>query len=544
MRRIVRLLFIIMILTVIIPIQAVFAETLEENVNNLIGVKQQYNTMLSPVYLRNNTSEEQVSSQSGELTVTQTDYVLPGRNGLDVELKRIYKSNSSNVYKTSVKYVNGAWVDYADSGEKSTSFIEERYNLGIGMRFSFPTMEVKKNNDETTFLFLHTQAGDVYRLSPMYINNVFTYVPENQTIKDVYIWANTEFSNGQDNGISRYMMSGKDGKKTYFSEDGRILGIVDRYGNTIKFEYATYTYLTKTKILMTKIIDTVGRVITIDYKEDPGFMVIGSNNVSYPQDQSYMASQGPNNTTSGDLKEKFKVIVTLPDSKKITYDKSAALTDFVTKKVIRTRLQRVYDIDNTVKYHFWYEQPDLGFTYANGNTYSVFNRYENLIQIDYFKTNRIKRFTYTTGTRKYGDTGSMQYRKVFEEKTLSKTGYDNAKPNFLDKYLTQVMDKTTYTYSSEPDGYGVSGYDEKKEDYLKNTYRYTTMKSSMRDNKVKYTYNGQHELLNVEMTGNDHKEITTSEYDDYKFPKKTEKLMYNIINGQVVGEPVKKNREL
>ena len=63
----------------IIPCHMIYAETLEEQMNNLIGPKQQYNTMLSPVYLRNNTTEEQISPQSGELTLTQTDYVLPGR---------------------------------------------------------------------------------------------------------------------------------------------------------------------------------------------------------------------------------------------------------------------------------------------------------------------------------------------------------------------------------------------------------------------------------------------------------------------------------
>ena len=37
---------------VIIPVATVFAETSEEIMNNLIGPSEQYNTMLSPVYLK------------------------------------------------------------------------------------------------------------------------------------------------------------------------------------------------------------------------------------------------------------------------------------------------------------------------------------------------------------------------------------------------------------------------------------------------------------------------------------------------------------
>lgn len=142
-----RLLLIISFLIVVLSAQTVYGETLEERLNNLVGPKEQYNTMLSPVYLRNNALEECISAQSGELSLAQTDYVLPGRNGLDLEIKRLYKSGISNVQEMKVKYVNGAWVDYIQAGANTSSFYEDRYNLGIGMRFSFPGIEIRKNDD-------------------------------------------------------------------------------------------------------------------------------------------------------------------------------------------------------------------------------------------------------------------------------------------------------------------------------------------------------------------------------------------------------------
>jgi RHS repeat-associated protein len=536
--------FHILILALLLPAQIVKAETLEEQLNNLTGPKKQYNTALSPVYLRNNASEESISTQSGDLSLNQTDYVLPGKNGLDLEIKRLYKSGISNVQEMKVKYVDGAWVDYVYSDANTTSFYEERYNLGIGMRFSFPAMEFKTNSDGTSYKYLHTEAGDVYRLAdPTPTDGVEAYEPEGQTVKDVAVTLSTNFSNGQTDGKSKYVMTGKDGRKTYFSDDGRVLGIVDRYGNTIKFEYDTLSYTadgtTKTRKLATRITDTVGRVVTIEYKEDASYTVGPIKNTVYSADESYKNSQNPNTLYSGDLDGKFQVIVHLPDGKKITYDKTAVLVSSA-KHVLRTRLQRVYDLDGKPKYHFWYEQPSLGFSYTEkitgkektGKAYSAYNTYENLVQVDYCRNNRIKRYTYNTSTKSLSD-GSMQYRKIFEKKELAKTGYDTTKTDFLDRFVCEVKDRLSYSYTNEPDGYDVTGYQENDDTYLKNGYKYYTTKTDMNSTTAKYTYNGKHELVVAEETGTDHKKVTATENDEMKFPKKVEETLYNITNGQV-----------
>ena len=527
----------------VISIQATFAATLEEEMNNLVGPKQQYNTMLSPAYLRNNTSEESISPQSGNITLAQTDYVLPGVNGLDLEIKRIYSSGTANVRDMKAEYVNGVWVDQVYTDNNISSFYEDRYDLGIGMRFSFPSMEIKQNADGSSYKFLHTEAGDVYTLKgPEKVDNINTYMPDNQTIKDVTIKENKEFSNGQTDGTSFYVMTNKMGKKTYFAEDGRVLGIVDRYGNKITFQYTTKTYTTdrstKTKKLITKITDTMGREVKLEYKEDQNFTVGEIENKTYSIEDSYKATQNPNTTDSGDLKEKFQVIMTLPEGKKIIYDKSAVLVSD-SKHVIRTRLQRVYDVDGNPKYHYWYDQPELGFTFSNGTTYSAFNRYENLTQIDYCKTNRLERFTYESYKKKLTNNGSMQYRKIFDKKELAKIGYDATK-SFLDAFTLEVKDMIIYKYTNEADGYGFSGYFEKNDSYLKDTYRYYTEKTESNGTITKYTYNGIHEQISTEETGSDHKMVSVIEYDEMKFPKKTEKTTSSIENGQVKGQPVKK----
>ena len=554
------------IVTSVLSIQATYATTLEEQMNNLIGPKQQYNTMLSPAFLRNNVSEESISPQSGDITLAQTDYVLPGINGLDLEIKRMYKSGTSNVQDMKAEYQNGVWVDQVYFDNNTPSFYENRYNLGIGMRFSFPTIEIKSNSDGSSYKFLHTEAGDVYRLiGPKVVDKVNTYEPENQTIKDVVIKENRDFNNGQADGTSLYVMTNKTGKKTYFAEDGRVLGIVDRYGNKITFQYQTQAYTTNNENmtyskgtigrpnekpnekLISKIIDTMGREVTIEYKEDQNFSVGAIENNNYSLEDSWKESQNPDTVNSGDLKGKFQVIVSLPDGNKIVYDKSAVLVNS-SKHVVRTRLQRVYDIDGKPKYHYWYDQPSLGFTYTNGTNYKAYNSYENLTQIDYCKTNRVERFTYNTYTKSLADDGSMQYRKIFEKKELAKTGYDNTKSNFLERFQFDVKDRIEYKYTNEADGFGSSEYKASvnstdiklKDAYLKDTYKYFAEKKLSNGTIVKYTYNGIHEQVNSEETGTDHKIVSTTEFDEMKFPKKIESTTTSLLNGQVKGQPVKK----
>ncbi len=525
-----------------------YAETLEENLNNLVGPKVQYNTMLSPVYLKNNTIEEHINPQSGSLSIAQTDYVLPGRNGLDLEIKRLYSSDYSNVKEMNTQYYFGAWVDTVYSDVNTSSFIEDRYNLGIGIRFSFPSMEVKKNTDGTTHIFLHSESGDVYSLKQKSTQDeVKTYIPENQTIEDVVITEDTGFSNSQSDGTSKFKMVGKDGKKTYFSDDGRVIGIVDRYDNTIKFEYITQRYTidgtTKSKKLISKIIDSVGREVTISYNEDYSFKVTPIKNQNYSLENSYTASQNPNTQDSGDLQGKFQVVISLPDGKKIIYDKTASLVSN-SKQVIRTRLQRVYDVDGKVKYHFWYEQPDLGFTFMNGVKYTAFNRYENLTQVDYCKENRLVHYTYSMFTKKLnGNSGSMQYRKIVEKKELAKTSFDDTKTNFTDKFQTNLKAYESYKYINESDGFGTNEYKGDDKEYLKDSFRYYTEKTIFAENtddksvKTKYTYNGIHETIEQTEEGSDHKKVTVTEYDEMRFPKKVQVSMTNMVDGKPIGQP-------
>ncbi|MBD7912105.1 RHS repeat-associated core domain-containing protein [Clostridium cibarium] len=535
MKRIWKGLMLTSILILLIPNKMVKAETVEEHLNNLVGPQTQYSTGTasatfsnpnnggktdsnsSVVDLKSNNTSENVDPKTGRLKLIQTDFVLPGRNGLNLEIKRIYNSDTSNLHEMKSRYENGVWVDYVSSDEKTSSFYENRYNLGIGQRFSFPTIEIKSNSDGSSYMYLHAENGDIYRI----INNKGNYSIEGHDAKDLVIKEDKTYSNGQSDGTSKYVSIDKNGKKTYFSEDGRILSIKDRYDNTIKFEYCTDTYVTddytRTRRLISKITDTIGRVVNIQYNED----------------QNYYVS-----SDSGELQGKFQVIINLPDEKKIIYDKNSVLMSNYSSHSLRERVQRVYGVDGDLRYHFWFEKVNAGFTFENGNKYSAENTYENLVQVDDNKSNRLVRYEYGTYVKKLTDKGSMEHRKVTAVKELSKTGYDDSKSNFLDKFIFDTKNVVKYTYTNDASGYGVAGYNGSDANYLNNTYRYFTEKVDSLGVKTKFTYSGRNQLISTEKVGKDTKETTQYEYGTNKFPSKNIKQTYKVENGKVSSNPV------
>ncbi|MEA4960631.1 hypothetical protein, partial [Lutispora sp.] len=66
MNRMNKVIIVLAMLFALIPSQVVYGDTMEEYLNNLVGPKKQYNTEFSPVYLRSNASEENISSASGD----------------------------------------------------------------------------------------------------------------------------------------------------------------------------------------------------------------------------------------------------------------------------------------------------------------------------------------------------------------------------------------------------------------------------------------------------------------------------------------------
>lgn len=124
---------------------------------------------------------------------------------------------------------------------------DELWQLGTGWKFNFSYMDIDGFYD---YKKLHLSDGREFAVSSNWVNNLGHY-----TYKDVIFKNESVSVRGQN---STYSVTYADGKKEYFDGSGRLIGIVDRFGNTISF-----TYVTVNNKLEMQITDTLGRVISL-----------------------------------------------------------------------------------------------------------------------------------------------------------------------------------------------------------------------------------------------------------------------------------------
>ena len=223
--------------------------TFEQKESDLLGInselmqtmsttssnKAYYNTLVGPSAMNNVHNEkystwsemgEIISPETGDLTYQETDLKLPGRNGLDLDIGRIYQSNQAlwGDRKCSAD-LNIGYTDY------STYYLN-RYALGLGWSFKFPSVQVEKDEGQTE-LYYHTGAGPVYHVE--FTADTSDSNLEDYDKKDAVFDNDTSYSNGQVS--SQYVFKTADQTKQYFAADGRLLAIADRFNNRILFQH-------------------------------------------------------------------------------------------------------------------------------------------------------------------------------------------------------------------------------------------------------------------------------------------------------------------
>ncbi len=203
-----------------------------------------------PKFSYNSFLEEKISDYSGELTLNFEDLVLDGRNGLDLRIGRTYQTVAANPGEKSIMILpnENGYLRNTLVNNYSTYFLD-RYNLGMGWSFSFPSIQVETEYipqkvvdtyyyDEESELYYHSGNGEVFQVQ--FTPDVNDSNLKGYYNKDIQFNRNDKaYSNGQ--VTSYYSMTLADKTKQYFAEDGRLIGIVDRFGNTIKFEHKLYS---------------------------------------------------------------------------------------------------------------------------------------------------------------------------------------------------------------------------------------------------------------------------------------------------------------
>ncbi len=339
-----------------------------------------------------------------------------------------------------------------------TTYSEKYGNIGSGWNWSFSSIETVKDQK-----YLHLNSGSTYKIemtSTSGDSNLKDY-----NLRDIRLENDSSYSNGT--LTSAYALFYKDGKREYFDNDGKLIGILDKFNNQIKLEY----YAGQTKL--SKITDTVGRVITFTYNE-------GSTN----------------RTLTVTLSDPGSSSIVLTSEKVSGYS-----NDYVLKSIKNQEQQTTtfdYSVDSA-GYNYFSRQSSV--VAAKNNVFA------NLKKVTY-ATGAYTDYTYEKTTGNLGNCGVQDYYRV-------KTRKDCTNNN--------IYESRTFNYSSS----NYTGYPNYTDpSSLGSDYTYTTTVVDSENNETVYGYNYKH-LLMYQTTKENGKSIN-SLYDSFEYD--TNKMLQKHVN--------------
>ncbi len=190
------------------------------------------NLITEPRYSMTEGFDEYISPYSGEMTLKFDDISLSGPNGLDFNIGRTYQTNQALLGSKYYDPVTGKQT------YDSSTYLQNRFNLGSGWSLAIPSIEVygdPDDLDDDPELYYHTGNGKVYRVNfnANTKSNFEGYHAKDMIFENDY----NGTSNNNLSGTPRFYVQFADQSRQYFAKDGRLLGIVDRFGNNINYVY-------------------------------------------------------------------------------------------------------------------------------------------------------------------------------------------------------------------------------------------------------------------------------------------------------------------
>ncbi|WP_339190355.1 MULTISPECIES: RHS repeat-associated core domain-containing protein [unclassified Paenibacillus] len=364
--------------------------------------QQQINQTNKQQYSDRSQSGELIDSSSGSLTWKENEISLPGRDGLDLNVGIMYNSNQSYGYQRS---------DAVYGNLKKFNYLNSRYDLGLGWSFQFPSVQL-----EDGYMFYHNGQGAVYRIDLYASDSLgsYTHLVGYQG-KDMQFMQDSagSYSNGQVS--SAYYLQYADKKREYFASDGRLLGIVDRFGNAIKFEHTDrQTYDGGTHKVISRITDSLHRTVNFAYESTL-------------------------NTTDTFIGEKIELTVNGPNGnevEKVAFLKMRIATIYNgNPDGYMPYLWRITNQNNEITYltHSWTETaPKFDFNLKYVSQYSGYNFYTNLTKVEYPKSTSV--YEYELTTRNLGPYGFCEEFRVTSRKDVLKNSYNYIKYEYTGDY--------------------------------------------------------------------------------------------------------------
>lgn len=367
-----------------------------------------------------------------------------------------YKANVYNVtnYLASDPYVyyTEGCTGYSYSNNLNNVTSNEKYSyLGAGWAFDLPYIE-----NISGYQYLNYGSAGTWQID--FGSSAEQSHLKNYPLIDMKLNRdNQSYSNGQ--ASSYYVLEQKDGRKTYFGTDGRLLGIKDRYNNEIKFQHDTST---TGYPIVNKIIDSVGREISISYTKSQVLVTVND------------AINSANNRT-------------------VKYNKSAISgysNDYILDNVID-------QLDRQTTYRYTINSAKVDLLYKSISS-GITNQFACLTKV-ISPTAGETCYTYSKITKNCGTDGVMEAYKLSER-------FDSKNDGEKLKYR-----KLNYLYGNTGEYDGYPNY--RSDAAIPDTYTYKTQIVDNVTNSEIYTYNKKLLPLNILREGAEHRNETINEYD-------------------------------
>ena len=546
-------------------------QQLERVLNGLITPKL-VNESNKPTLADRSSVLETVDPGSGTLTLSETDLSLPGRDGLDLVLGRLYNSNQAEVGTKRVSvttstsqqigYGTGYYVTllYWDSGrnEFGTYFpgyysnIDQAYSIAdyyfrnqpdsgriyLDYQIEYKTVQYVQITytttttiypDENSYSRLRYDLGGGWSMAfpSLQIEGNYTHYHDGKgsayVVKfdannrgkledygrnDVELLRDSGYSNGQ--MTSTYVLVDQNKKKTYFASDGRLLGIKDRFGNEIKFTHMNRQMNGRTYPVISKIVDSIGRNIDFIYQ----------SNLNDP------------NFDTLNMTENITINVSHPsttEKKTITYAKKreevSIFNDGVlTGKRYEPYLYSVTDLKGYSTFYNYYLASEKFDATGKSLNNSAGTAVYLLQYVMYPHSSSF--YEYRVIPRNWGGDGAYQAFQVTARfDGLNQYNYDVSPPDLSAKGPYNLIE---YTYSGDISGYPTYYAEES----MPESYRFGSEATNLAGLKTKYTFNGKKQLLTKEQTAANGEKVTEAvQTYDATFKYKPTKVETKVTSG-------------
>lgn len=362
-----------------------------------------------------------VNPASGALQYKSTDVSLKGRNGLDLNISIMFDSNKALLYDKQLKHSsanfttdeNGITINYIFPVFQYNDYTEEeiRNELGTGWSFGFPFIEIAKDASYQHPRYLHMGDGMVYQLDGTQILN----------------YTKGDMSLEYDDYSSSFILRYADGKTLTFDSMGKLLEIKDRYENNITFYYQNRGAVgaNRTRSLLSKITDSMGRDVTFNYSGDfddatrqVSIYYLGENNqqntVTYDL-QAIQNSDSYNNVIDAVGFNSFLSQMCSEDVENFTGYKHYKLVKKTDQEQRETKFN--YDGGNSLEKVYTHNYSHYAYQYAMSNTYEGYNAPVNLDNVSTKSSTNLQlvmsEIEYPTGGRTEFEYGSL-YKAISE----------------------------------------------------------------------------------------------------------------------------------